>query len=191
LVLAFLFTYSRYYDRLMQAGAAAVYFICAVCLTAMVDRVIRPVGAHPYTAGLLLALPCVCVVFRVRFINGAWASLVALLVDNAAAIWLADIPAVIIVNNNFFAVSASILGLVAGYNLEVYIRRDFLLRRAAKRSLSDTGGDRQGGLGLGSARDRSASMGRAPWGAGRASTPRGRGSAAGCRRRRIRPAAGR
>jgi signal transduction histidine kinase/CheY-like chemotaxis protein len=101
----------------------------------MVDFVIRPVGAHPYTAGLLLALPCACVVFRLRFLNAVGAGLLVVLVDNAAAIWLTDIPAVIIVNNNFFNVSSIVLGLVAGYNMEVYNRRDFLLRRAAENSV--------------------------------------------------------
>jgi signal transduction histidine kinase/CheY-like chemotaxis protein len=135
LILVFLFTYSRYFVRYMQVAAAAVYLNSVFSLIAMVDFVIRPVGAHPYTAGLLLALPCACVVFRLRFLNALWAGLAIVLVDNAAAIWLTEIPAVIIVNNNFFNVSSIVLGLVAGYNMEVYNRRDFLLRRAAENAV--------------------------------------------------------
>ena len=153
LILGFLFSHSRHFGRFMQAAAVAIFFNSTFCLTAMVDLVIQPAGAHPYTAGLLLALPCVCVVFRLRFVHGVWASLVALLVDNAAAIWLTDIPAVIIVSNNFFAVSASILGLVAGYNMEVYIRRDFLLRRAAERSIEQLEALREIGQSVGSTLD--------------------------------------
>jgi signal transduction histidine kinase/CheY-like chemotaxis protein len=135
LIVVFLFTYSRYFVRYMQVAAAAVYLNSVFSLIAMVDFVIRPVGAHPYTSGLLLALPCACVVFRLRFLNALWAGLAIVLVDNAAAIWLTDIPAVIIVNNNFFNVSSIVLGLVAGYNMEVYNRRDFLLRRAAENAV--------------------------------------------------------
>jgi signal transduction histidine kinase/CheY-like chemotaxis protein len=135
LIAAYLFTYSRYFVRYMQVAAAAVYLNSVLSLIAMVDFVIRPVGAHPYTAGLLLALPCASVVFRLRFLNAVWAGLVIVLVDNVAAIWFTNIPAVIIVNNNFFNVSSIVLGLVAGYNMEVYNRRDFLLRRAAENAV--------------------------------------------------------
>ena len=132
LIAAYLFTYSRYFVRYMQVAAAVVYLNSVFSLIAMVDFVIRPLGAHPYTSGLLLALPCASVVFRLRFLNALGLGLVIVLVDNAAAIWFTNIPAVIIVNNNFFNISSIVLGLVAGYNMEVYNRRDFLLRRAAE-----------------------------------------------------------
>src|SRR5262245_1687352 len=76
LIAAYLFSCSRYFVRYMQVAAAAVYLNSVFSLIVMVDFVIRPVGAHPYTSGLLLALPCACVVFRLRFLNAVWAGLV-------------------------------------------------------------------------------------------------------------------
>jgi len=132
LLLVFLFTFSGSFHRFTQPAAATVFMISALALIVMVNLVIRPAGAHPYTAGLLLTVPCGCVIWRLRFINGVWAALSAVLIDNIAAVWLTDIPTAVIMNNDFFLVSATLLGLVAGYNMETYIRRDFLQRRTAE-----------------------------------------------------------
>src|SRR5882672_252957 len=135
LVLIFLFTFSGHFHRFAQQSAAAVFMISALALIVIVNWVIRPSDAHPYTAGLLLTVPCGCVIWRMRFINGVWAALSAVLLENIAAVWFTDIPPAAIANNNFFLVSAILLGLVAGYNMETYIRRDFLQRRAAEKSI--------------------------------------------------------
>src|SRR5262245_57384683 len=107
LLAIFAFTFSGAFPRYSQPAAAAAFLICALALTVMVNFVIRPTGTHPYTSGLLLCAPCACVIFRMRFVNGAWAVLGALLADNVAAVWLTEIPATAIVNNDFFFVSAS------------------------------------------------------------------------------------
>jgi signal transduction histidine kinase/ActR/RegA family two-component response regulator len=135
LLLIFLFTFSSHYYRLAQPAAATAAMISALGLIAMVNLVIRPAGAHPYTSGLLLSVPCICVVWRLRFVNGVWATLATVLADNATAVGFTEIPLPVILNNNFFLVSSGILGLLAGYNMETYIRRDFLQRRAAERSV--------------------------------------------------------
>ncbi|HKW37496.1 MAG TPA: hybrid sensor histidine kinase/response regulator [Burkholderiales bacterium] len=153
LLAIFLFTFSRHYYRLAQPAAATAAMISAIGLIAMVNVVIRPAGAHPYTAGLLLSVPCICVVWRLRFANGVWATLATLLADNLTAVAFTAIPVAVILNNNFFLVSSGILGLLAGYNMEVYIRRDFLQRRAAEKSIEQLSALREIGQSLGSTLD--------------------------------------
>jgi signal transduction histidine kinase/CheY-like chemotaxis protein len=153
LVLIFLFTFAGSFHRFAQEAAAAVFMISVLALIVMVNWVIRPSDPHPYTAGLLLAVPCGCVIWRMRFINGVWAALSAVLLDNIAAVWLTDIPPAVIANNNFFLVSAILLGLVAGYNMETYIRRDFLQRRAAEKSIDQLNALREIGQSVGSTLD--------------------------------------
>jgi signal transduction histidine kinase len=153
LLAIFLFTFSGRFYRYSQPAAAAAFLVCSLALTVMVSLVIRPHGTHPYTAGLLLCAPCACVIFRMRFVNGAGAVLVGLLADNATAIWLTDIPAAAIVNNDFFLVSASVLGLLAGYNMETYIRHDFLRRRAVEKSIEQVNALREVGQSVGSTLD--------------------------------------
>ena len=153
LLLIFLFTFSTHYYRLAQPAAATAAMISALGLIAMVNLVIRPVGSHPYTSGLLLSVPCICVVWRLRFINGVWATLGTVLADNITAVWFTDIPLAVIMNNNFFLVSSGVLGLLAGYNMEMYIRRDFLQRRAAEKSIEQLNALREIGQSVGSTLD--------------------------------------
>jgi signal transduction histidine kinase/CheY-like chemotaxis protein len=153
LVVIFLFTFSKRFHRFAQPAAAAVFMLSALALIVMVNWVIRPAAAHPYTAGLLLTVPCGCVIWRMRFINSVWAALSAVLLENIAAVWLTDIPPAVIANNNFFLVSAILLGLVAGYNMETYIRRDFLQRRSAEKSIDQLNALREIGQSVGSTLD--------------------------------------
>jgi signal transduction histidine kinase/CheY-like chemotaxis protein len=153
LLAIFLFTFSGYYYRLAQPAAATAAMISALGLIVMVNLVIRPSGAHPYTSGLLLSVPCICVVWRLRFINGVWATLATVLADNVTAIGFTDIPLAVMMNNNFFLVSSGVLGLLAGYNMETYIRRDFLQGRAAERSIEQLNALREVGQSLGSTLD--------------------------------------
>ena len=153
LVVVFLFTFSRSFHRFSQPAAAAVFMISAIALIVMVNWVIRPAGAHPYTSGLLLSVPCGCVIWRLRFINGVWAASSAVLIDNLAAVSLTDMPPAVILNNDFFLVSATLLGLVAGYNMERYIRGDFLQRRAAEKSIEQLNALRDIGQSVGSTLD--------------------------------------
>ncbi len=153
LAVIFLFTFSGVFHRFAQPAAAAVFMISALALIVMVNLVIRPGSAHPYTAGLLLSVTCGCVIWRLRFINGVWAASSAVLIDNIAAVLFTDMPPAVIMNNDFFLVSATLLGLVAGYNMETYIRRDFLQRRAAEKSIEQLNALREVGQSLGSTLD--------------------------------------
>jgi signal transduction histidine kinase len=153
LLAIFLFTFSKHYYRLAQAAAATAAMISAIGLIVMVNLVIRPEGPHPYTSGLLLSVPCICVVWRLRFANGVWATLATLITDNVTAVGFTGLPLPAVMNNNFFLVSSGILGLLAGYNMEMYIRRDFLQRRAVEKSIEEVNALREVGQALGSTLD--------------------------------------
>jgi signal transduction histidine kinase len=152
LLAIFLFTFSGNFYRYSQPAAAAAFLICSLALTVIVSLVIRPGGTHPYASGLLLCAPCACVIFRMRFVNGACAVLAGVLADNAAAV-ATGIPAAAIVNNDFFLVSASVLGLLAGYNMETYIRHDYLQRREVEKSIDQVSALREVGQSVGSTLD--------------------------------------
>jgi signal transduction histidine kinase len=153
LALFLLLTFSKRFHRFMHPLGGAVFLLCAFGLIAMVNVVIRPSGVHPYTSGLLLAVPIACVLWRVRFIYAACASLLVVIADNVTAIWVAGLPTAILLTNNFFLVSASLLGLLAGYNMEVYIRREFLQRRAVEKSVGQLNALREVGQSVGSTLD--------------------------------------
>ncbi|MBA3010924.1 MAG: hybrid sensor histidine kinase/response regulator [Desulfobacula sp.] len=88
-----------------------------------------PPVSYSYYAGLILIFIFGYTFSRARFI---WASLGAWLVVllyEIAAIGIAQTPWPIITNNNFFFLSANIIGMLACYSIELYDRRAFFLTR--------------------------------------------------------------
>jgi signal transduction histidine kinase/ActR/RegA family two-component response regulator len=57
-----------------------------------------------------------------------------------AAVWISPTPIPILINNNFFFLSGNILGMIACYSIEYYMRRNFLQAHqleAEKRKVTD------------------------------------------------------
>jgi len=82
---------------------------------------------YSYYAGLILAFMFGYTFVRARFI---WASLggwCLVVLYEIAAIGIVDTPVPVLLNNNFFFISANLIGMLACYFIELYARRDFYL----------------------------------------------------------------
>jgi len=82
---------------------------------------------YSYYAGLILAFMFGYTFVRAQFI---WASIGAwclVLLYEIAAIGIAQTPVPVLINNNFFFISANLIGMLACYSIELYARRDFYL----------------------------------------------------------------
>jgi signal transduction histidine kinase len=136
LAAVFLLTYSRRFDHLMQPAVAAVYLACASGFLAFIV-IVRPPGdtLYPDYAGLMLCAMLGHTALRLRFIYATGVSGLVILGYVMQAVWLRGMPVQYLVHNTFHILAAVILGMIAGYTMEVYIRRDFLQRRAAERSV--------------------------------------------------------
>jgi len=128
LFILFLLSYTSYFKKIMQPILASAMLWCGLGIIAMIVIAPPPVN-YSYYAGLILVLMYGYTFIRVRFI---WATLAGWLIVGAyqiAAIFLSDTPLPVLVNNNFFFVSANIIGMFACYSIEYYLRRDFFLAR--------------------------------------------------------------
>jgi signal transduction histidine kinase len=56
-----------------------------------------------------------------------------LLFYNIGAVFFSDAPTSIIINNNFFFISANLMGMFAAYNIEFYARKNFFLSQKLER----------------------------------------------------------
>ena len=121
-------TFTRHFSRVMQPVLAAVAAVAGLGIVAMI-AIARPATGYLYYAGLLLVVPWVYTVLQLRFSYAAKACLVIMIGYEVVAVWLKPTPPEILVNNNFFFLSAVILGMVAGYSIERRLRTDFLQRR--------------------------------------------------------------
>jgi signal transduction histidine kinase/CheY-like chemotaxis protein len=64
---------------------------------------------------------------KLRFISATIAGWTTLLIFNLGATFYSHIPDIILINTNFFYVTANIIGMFAAYNIEFYARRNFFL----------------------------------------------------------------
>ncbi len=88
-----------------------------------------PPGSYVHYSGLMLIILYMYTMIKLRFIYATIASWTFVVVYLLAAVFLNRAPFSILINNAFFLVSANLLGMIACYQIELYIRSDFLQRR--------------------------------------------------------------
>lgn len=119
-----------------QAWMIAMGMVTGFGIVAMV-LVADVRGGYHYYAGLLLVIPYAHGLMRLRFINATLVNGMVLTAYAAVAIVVKETPAPILVNNFFFLLSASVLGMFTSYALELNHRRVFLQQRMVERQRSD------------------------------------------------------
>ncbi len=125
---ALLFSYSPYARRYMQAALFITVMAAGLGITAM--TVIAHFSGHfTYYAGLILVQIYLYTFLRLRFFVATLAGWLMVGAYEVSAFWLSQAPLLVIVNNNFFFLSANVLGMAACYSMELYTRRDFLQSR--------------------------------------------------------------
>jgi class 3 adenylate cyclase len=127
-LLTFAATYTQDFPRLMQPAIAGIVLLAGYGLVAMM--LIAPFPQRElYFAGIMLVTLAGYTYVKLRFVAA---------VAIAAALWLGyavldvvvrDTPLPILIINNFYLLGTNVVGMFAGYNMELYIRRDFLQRR--------------------------------------------------------------
>jgi signal transduction histidine kinase/CheY-like chemotaxis protein len=125
----FLIYFSTFHPRfqsLMQPLFALLTLVAGGAIIFMIAIIPTPVNNY-YYAGLILIFIFEYTLIRLRFI---WATVVGwiqvALYLIVTVCWI-DAPASIIINNNFFYISASLSCMIACYSMEYYARRDFFL----------------------------------------------------------------
>ena len=119
-------TFSDSFKIMMQPAIALLILVAGGGIIYMTAIGPADIG-RTYFAGLMLVLMIGCSVVRARFI---WASAAGCLL---AAAYLAttlfrdDLSGKIVFVNNFFCISADLVGMLASYNLEYYARRDYFV----------------------------------------------------------------
>jgi signal transduction histidine kinase/ActR/RegA family two-component response regulator len=80
-----------------------------------------------YYAGLMLVFSAGYFFIKLRFFAATVSGWIILLLYNIGAFCFTDTNIIQLITNNFFFVSANIIGMFAAYNIEYYARRNFFL----------------------------------------------------------------
>lgn len=120
------FSFSKRFKRYMQLCLATAITVSGLGIVTMI-LIAKPPVNYSYYAGLILVLIFGYVFLRIRFVWAAAAGWTIVAFYEAASIWLTNTPMEILLNNNFFILSANVIGMFACYSAEYHSRRDFYL----------------------------------------------------------------
>jgi signal transduction histidine kinase/CheY-like chemotaxis protein len=121
-------SFSRRFKHYMQLCLTTAITVSGLGIVTMILISPPPVN-YSYYAGLILVLIFGYVFLRIRFLWAAAAGWTIVAFYEAASIWFSTTPIEVLINNNFFILSANIIGMFACYSAEYHSRRDFYLVR--------------------------------------------------------------
>jgi len=127
LILYFFLTYHRKFNKIMQPSLVLTVLVTGFGIIAM-SVIAYPPGSYYYYAGLILVLMWGYTFTASRFIYATLAGwLLVAAYEFAAFFWIVT-PLPVLISNNFFFLSANLIGMLACYLIEYYKRRDFWQR---------------------------------------------------------------
>ncbi len=131
----FILTYFPIFKRIMQAALIVFELILGTGIVVMI-ALAQPSepGFQFYYAGLMLVIMAGYTLFRLRFVYATIASWIVVLGYEFVAVYFNHMLATpghvpIFINNNFFFISANIIGMLSSFLIEYLLRNDFLLRK--------------------------------------------------------------
>jgi len=127
LVGVFIFSYSKLFKKVMQFIISCIMFITGFGIIIMIIYAAK-VQNYSYYAGLILIFIFGYTFIRARFIYALIAGWSIVFSYEVSAIWLSHTPFTILVNNNYFFISANIIGMFISYFLELSTRKEFYMR---------------------------------------------------------------
>ena len=128
LVGVLLVSYSELFERYMQAVLAFSYTLAGTCIICMIIAA-PPQVSYFYYAGFILVFMWGYTLIRLFFVWASFAGWLQVIFYEIAAIWINPTPWNIFINNNFFFISANIVGMMSCYAIEFYARRDFFMKK--------------------------------------------------------------
>jgi signal transduction histidine kinase len=115
-----------WFRNYMQACLVFLMVIAGSGISVMV-AIANPPANYSYYAGLILVFMFGYGFLKARF---KWASLtgwINVIIYEVVAIWIDQTPADVLLNNNFFFISANIIGMCICYSNELYARRNYFM----------------------------------------------------------------
>ncbi|MBN2515459.1 MAG: response regulator [Deltaproteobacteria bacterium] len=120
------FSYSKQFKKYFQPSVATAMIVSGFAIILMIYIIPPPVN-YSYYAGLILVLIWGYTFTRVRFLWATTAGWILVALYEIVAIWISNTPFSILMSNNFFFISANLVGMFSCYSIEYYTRRDFFL----------------------------------------------------------------
>ena len=122
------FSFSPAFRKYMQPVLAGIMYLTGLAIIVMIIFAARIAEHYTYYAGLILIFIFGYTFIKARFIYATIAGWSIVVSYEVAAIWISDTPLEILINNNYFFISANVIGMFISYFMEHSARRDFYMR---------------------------------------------------------------
>jgi len=128
LIAVIIFSFTAGFKKYMQVVLAGLMYVTGFAIIVMTIFAANQAGNYTYYAGLFLIFIIGYTFIKARFIYATVVGWTIVATYEVAAIWITDTPVEILINNNFFFISANVIGMFISYFLEQSVRRDFYMR---------------------------------------------------------------
>jgi len=116
------------FKKFMQPVLSATMYLTGLSIIVMIIFAANVADHYTYYAGLILIFIIGYTFIKARFIYSTIVGWSIVATYEVAAIWISDTPIEILINNNFFFISANVIGMFISYFMEQSVRRDFYMR---------------------------------------------------------------
>lgn len=128
LVAVIFFSFSTSFKKYMQPLLSLIMYLTGLAIIVMIIFAANIAEHYTYYAGLILIFVFGYTFIKARFIYATIAGWSIVASYEVAAVLLSDTPIEILINNNFFFISANVIGMFINYFMEHSARRDFYMR---------------------------------------------------------------
>ncbi len=135
--LILLWSFSSNYKKYLQFSLAFVVVLAGLGIIAMIIIAPPPIN-YSYYAGLMLIFIFGYSFIRARFVWATISGWFIVFCYEIGAMVISDTPLPILINNNFFFISANVIGMFSCYSIEYSARRDFFLARLLEKEQQKT-----------------------------------------------------
>jgi signal transduction histidine kinase/ActR/RegA family two-component response regulator len=126
LCLVLILSFFRFFQNIWQLLLFVSFVIAGTGIGLML--VLVPEN-YAYYGGMMLVFSAGYFFIKLRFLMASLAGWLTLIIYNVGAVFFSDTGPEVIINNNFFYVSANLIGMFAAYYIEYFARRDFFLNK--------------------------------------------------------------
>ncbi len=142
LITLFIISYFGIFKKIMQPSLSFIAFLSGLGIVFMIGIAdISELGYKYYYAGLMLVIMWTYALVRLKFIYATITSWLITFTYEIVAVFLNNMLATpenitVFINNNFFFLSANVIGMFASFTIEYYLRKNFLLRNEVERAFN-------------------------------------------------------
>jgi PAS domain S-box-containing protein len=139
------FSFSRHFMRYQQAAVSFLVLVGGGGIVALI-AITHMTAPYFHFAGLLLVFMCAYTSFKLRFFYATGVSWSIICLYELSALLISHPPLRVFLTDNFFYISANLLGMFANYQRELYTRKEFLQARRMREMEQEKHAEEKGHL---------------------------------------------